>query len=217
MDPWYILGVNRGATSEAIRKQYRKLAKRYHPDNGGSLKKFLEIQGAYEILKNHEDPLANPKESSHPNAAFRSHTSHPHPIQEVVVDFDDMVRGTAIPLDEKTVLNIPAGVADGAVLQTKSSPRRQARIKVKASTKYRRQGRDLTTNLVLNADVPDHAVEVETPFGWKRLDLSRPSSAEEFVVRQHGIGRVGNLIINLTISPAENTEIPWRRIALNEP
>lgn len=53
-DPYTTLGVDRGATQDAIQKAYRKLAKKYHPDlNPGDRKaeeRFKEISGAYDLL-----------------------------------------------------------------------------------------------------------------------------------------------------------------------
>ncbi len=54
-DYYKTLGVNRKASLAEIKKAYRKLARKYHPDlNPGdkaSEKKFKEITEAYEILK----------------------------------------------------------------------------------------------------------------------------------------------------------------------
>lgn len=47
------LEINENATSEAIKKAYRKLARKYHPDinkEKGAEEKFKEITAAYEIL-----------------------------------------------------------------------------------------------------------------------------------------------------------------------
>ncbi len=50
-DPYRILGVARDATEEEIKRAYRTLAKRHHPDaDHGSISRFLEIQAAYETL-----------------------------------------------------------------------------------------------------------------------------------------------------------------------
>jgi curved DNA-binding protein len=53
-DYYEILGVGRTAKEEEIKKVYRKLARRYHPDlnpnNKQSEEKFKEIQEAYEVL-----------------------------------------------------------------------------------------------------------------------------------------------------------------------
>ncbi len=49
-----ILGVQKNATSNEIKKAYRKLAMKNHPDKGGDADKFKEITEAYEILSNDE-------------------------------------------------------------------------------------------------------------------------------------------------------------------
>lgn len=52
-DLYEVLGVDRNATEEEIRKAYRKLARKYHPDvNKGpdAEQKFKEVKEAYEIL-----------------------------------------------------------------------------------------------------------------------------------------------------------------------
>lgn len=50
MDYYSILGVNKNATQEDIKKAYRKLAAQHHPDRGGDTAKFQEIQAAFDIL-----------------------------------------------------------------------------------------------------------------------------------------------------------------------
>jgi len=53
-DYYQILGVSREASQEEIKKAYRKLAHKHHPDKGGDEKKFKEINEAYQLLSNKE-------------------------------------------------------------------------------------------------------------------------------------------------------------------
>lgn len=54
MDYYSTLGLKRGATPEEIKKAYRSLAMKHHPDRGGDEKKFKEISQAYEFLSDPE-------------------------------------------------------------------------------------------------------------------------------------------------------------------
>lgn len=50
-DYYDILGVNKGASDDEIKKAYRKLAHKHHPDkSGGDAEKFKEINAAYQVL-----------------------------------------------------------------------------------------------------------------------------------------------------------------------
>lgn len=56
-DYYEVLGLNKNATDEEVKKAYRKLAKQYHPDANPNSKKeaeekFKEISEAYETLSN---------------------------------------------------------------------------------------------------------------------------------------------------------------------
>ena len=58
IDYYNILGINKNATQEEIKKAYKKLARQYHPDlnpdNAEAKKKFQEINEANEVLSDPE-------------------------------------------------------------------------------------------------------------------------------------------------------------------
>lgn len=68
MDHYHTLGVNHTTSADEIKKAYRKLASKHHPDKGGNAEQFKKIQEAYETLsdpqKKHEydnpAPQGNP-------------------------------------------------------------------------------------------------------------------------------------------------------------
>jgi molecular chaperone DnaJ len=54
-DFYLVLGVSRDADLDTIRRAYRELVRRYHPDAGAeSPEKFHEVQQAWETLSDHE-------------------------------------------------------------------------------------------------------------------------------------------------------------------
>ena len=74
-DYYKILGVERGAGDEEIKKAYRKLARKYHPDvskEANAKEKFQEVSESYETLRDKEKRAAYDSLGSHrPGQDFR--------------------------------------------------------------------------------------------------------------------------------------------------
>lgn len=69
VDYYSALGINRDASSEDIKKAFKSLAMKHHPDRGGDAKKFQEINEAYSTLS---DPQKKAMYDRGPDPVFGS-------------------------------------------------------------------------------------------------------------------------------------------------
>ena len=73
MDHYQTLGVAKNATPDEIKKSYRKLASKHHPDKGGDTATFQKIEEAYRILSDPQQrqQYDNPMPQGNPFAGFQ--------------------------------------------------------------------------------------------------------------------------------------------------
>lgn len=74
MDYYETLGVNHTTKPDEIKKAYKKLASKHHPDKGGDPEEFKKVQAAYDVLGNPQ------KKHEYDNPSpFRNHgQGNPH-------------------------------------------------------------------------------------------------------------------------------------------
>lgn len=116
-DYYKILEVDKNASDQEIKKQYRKLALKYHPDknkgNSQAQQKFKDISQAYSVLgdqekrKQYDNPQSfNPFGDGFGNSFFESFTRGGNPFESffdfgnfadvncsVVLSFEEMING----------------------------------------------------------------------------------------------------------------------------
>ena len=68
-DPYSVLGLAHGASDEEVKKAYKQLAKKYHPDIAGNseeaARKMQEINAAYDQIINHKNEWQYQSRSSY--------------------------------------------------------------------------------------------------------------------------------------------------------
>jgi curved DNA-binding protein len=90
MDYYSVLGVPRGASEEEIKKAYRRLAAKHHPDKGGDTAKFQEIQQAYDTLGDagKRQQYDNPQPQGFPGGGFQFHFNAGDPFADIFNQFN---------------------------------------------------------------------------------------------------------------------------------
>ncbi|KAH6922602.1 hypothetical protein HPB50_017028 [Hyalomma asiaticum] len=72
MDPYKVLGLSKDATYDSVKKAFRELALRYHPDKNDSTdaeERFKIIRRAYETLSTAMQNASHPTRQEHPSAS----------------------------------------------------------------------------------------------------------------------------------------------------
>ena len=94
-DYYEVLGVNKSASADEIKKAFRKSAIEHHPDRGGDETKFKELNEAYEVLK---DPSKKQRYDQFGHAGVGGNSGDPFAGfggqgQNVNFDFGDLGLG----------------------------------------------------------------------------------------------------------------------------
>lgn len=146
MDYYSILGVAKNASQDEIKKAYRKLAAKHHPDRGGNEQQFKKVQEAYDTLGD----ASKRQQYDNPQSHFQFNTNNMHgfdprdPIFDtffgqgfrrqqrsqditlaVNIDLEDVITGKNMIItyqlptgfENSVDINIPIGAQDGDTIR----------------------------------------------------------------------------------------------------
>jgi len=233
-DYYQTLGVARGAPADDIKKAYRRLARKYHPDvskEANAEQKFKELQEAYEVLKDPEKRAAYDQLGSEWKSGqqFR-------PPPEWASGFE--FRGGGRPgggfsqgsFDDEGGFSdffsslFGGGSPFGAATGTRSPRSRagrdhHARIEIDLDEAYRGGSRTLDLKRPeLKSDgtleLKAHTVRVTIPAGVTNGQQIRLAGQGE---ASPGSGRAGDLYLEVQIRPHRLFEVEGRDVTLTLP
>lgn len=110
-DYYRILGVDKNANYDDIKRAYRKLAAQHHPDRGGDTSKFQEIQSAYSILSDPEKREAYDNPQPQMGGFHFSNNGFPPGFEDIFSNFPDAFGGMFRRQSPKNkILNIQTSI-----------------------------------------------------------------------------------------------------------
>lgn len=184
MDYYSTLGVGRNATDDDIKKAYRKLAMKHHPDRGGDEATFKKISEAYDILSDPQkkqivDLGGDPKNqggggygNSFNQGPFEFHFGG-HPGMEDI--FNQFGFGRR-PMQKNKTLNINIDVTLEDVLN----------------------GREVNAEITIPGSGKRRMINISIPAGIENGQQIRYEGMGDDAIREL---RPGDLIVNVTVRP----------------
>jgi DnaJ-class molecular chaperone len=199
MDPHEVLGVSTSASSDVIKKQYRKMTLSCHPDRpGGDTVKFQKLTQAYEsLLRRSECPMPQPQTPA---------PMTPSPIK-VEISLEQAFSGCSVPFEvdgERFYADLMPGVDDKEVVKVGD---RKVVVHVRNDTGMTRQGLDLTYVHRITLKEALCGLQFELDYFHQKIRLSTTNTVitPTFtkVLQGKGMKRganTGNLILKFDIS-----------------
>lgn len=231
-NPYEVLDVDINASEDEIKKAYRRLARKYHPDvstEPNAEEKFKEVRAAYEAIQNgshyDEDDIYRNYEFNYDNYSdyfdntfedimsrwkreFRSANIRTVPVyitlEECITGVQKTVNGTKV--------NISPGVRSGTKFII--SERAQVEVTVTPHAKFQRNKDDLLADVKISVSEAINGTELDLahPNG-KKYKVKVPDGTQPGdVIRLRGIGipnpvtkKTGDLFIKFSVTiPKKN-------------
>jgi len=226
-DYYQTLGVKRGASADDIKKVYRRLARKYHPDvskEPNAEAKFKEVQEAYEVLRDPEtraayDQLGPEMKSGQefrppPDWAsgfeFRGRPQGGRGGPEVDEQFSDFF---------SSLFGGSGGFSQAGEGRARGGRDHHARVDIDLEEAFRGGARTLELrrpqhNPDGGTDLSTHAVKVTIPAGLTDGQQLRLAGQGE---PGHGKGRAGDLYLEVHIRPHDLYHLEGRDVTVTLP
>jgi curved DNA-binding protein len=239
-DYYQTLGLERSASADDIRKAYRRLARKYHPDvskESDALERFKQMQEAYEVLK---DPTKRAAYDQLGANWKQGEQFRPPPDFGANFDFNQARRGRAHSTDHAGAAGAgPAfegseqfsdffsslfggaaapgfGASPGAE-RRRNGRDQQAAVELDLEEAYRGSIRTVTLqqgSAPGRPKPPERTLRVTLPAGVTEGQTLRLAGQGE---QAHGNGRPGDLYLTVHIKPHRLLEVDGRDVTLNLP
>jgi curved DNA-binding protein len=116
MNYYSVLGVDSTASKDEIKKAYKRLASKHHPDKGGDAEEFKRVSEAYEALTNPQPEQFNPHDFFNDIFGSRQRSvANPDALARISISLKDIYSGGSVVIDTPQGpknLDIHAGVRD---------------------------------------------------------------------------------------------------------
>lgn len=178
-DYYRILGIERSATADDIKRAYRRLASQHHPDKGGDKERFQEIQEAYSVISDEQKRAEydNPRSRVHVNmgpggfdfdSIFQMFEANFRPQHQqstrisLWIRLEDVARGGARAISLQVAntvstveINVPVGIEDGDTVRYAGvAPGGMDLVitfRITPDPRWNRDGRNITTDIEMSA------------------------------------------------------------------
>jgi len=216
-DYYKTLGVNRNASSADIKKQYRKLARKYHPDVSkinNSEAKFKDINEAYDVLKDKEKRTNYDRFGSAAGNPFQGGGFTPPPGGARGSNFGGFGQGSFNDIFDNMFKNSRSGQFDG-----------QEDVFTRQQRRQPQKGQDQTVPISVDLEDSYHGahrslnVHIPGSAGTKKLKVKIPKGIKEGqkirLSGQGGAGQIkGDLFLEVKFNRHRHFTIEGKNISL---
>ena len=195
------LGVSEKASADEIKKAYRRLARKYHPDinkDPGAEDKFKEINAAYEILS---DEKKRAQYDRHGDAMFGGQNFHDFASSSGMGNLDEILK------------NIFGGGFSGSASGFGSFSSRGGFSGFRQTGGFGgfedEEDLDSRAKVTIPFDVAVKGGEYSINFNGENIKIKIPNginNGEKLRIKGKGNGRRGDLILTVNIAPSDEYE-----------